>query len=1316
MNPLESLLINLKIKPQVSEYSQVNVLIKGDFQDERENEIDVESLMTKLAEAKLTKVKIKPTSIHEEEVVEGPPIEPLTKKVISKKGRLRIEEDEGEEEAAAAEGIEVVLPKKTERKTKLVEKGVAILGPETLIQIGDTPINQRLPIRERPFKIIASSYYMNNREKFVNFINSLFAPYKEELKRNSDNISCDTIGNTSGNISLLIHQEIVRDYMNLYTPYRGLLLYHGLGSGKTCSSIAIAEGMKGPKKIIIMTPKSLRRNYMEELKKCGDLMYKKDQFWEFISTENDIELARILSSILNLPMEYIKKKKGAWFVNITKPSNYAGLTANQKMSLDDQLDVMIESKYMFINYNGLRAKRLEELTSGFTRNLFDNSVVIIDEAHNLVSRIVNKIKKEPLINEIKRGDQERAARDLSKKLSDIVEKTSNIAELNKNKIDELNIELKDLLLNVNTNREINNTERETLEINLKKIVKSIKKNTEPASLQQVIDAQGPISIISTRLQEKPVIESRVGEKEFLPKFLSTKLYEFLLNAKDAKIILLTGTPVINYPNEFGILFNILRGYIKTWEFPISDTTAQAFDKDSLMDMLKGEKSLDYLDYEQNLKVLTITRNPFGFKNKIKKDEGYKGVTNAKEVSKGILDIDTSSFDNDTEFEKRIIGILKRNNIDVLVSGIKIKNKKALPDTLDLFEGQYIDNNTKQIKNLPALNRRILGLSSYFRSAQENLLPRFTRTIGRDYHIVRIPMSDFQFKIYEAARVKERKTEKPKKTENIGTLYKESTSTYKIFSRLYCNYVMPDRPTPGASRDLKDAAHFESHFEENLQKTLANLQKINEENEAEGRPETDRWDLKEFEYILRARHGKETDEQLKEEAIKKIDKFREKIGRDLQPQFDKLLEAAESDERKTELRQTKADVVEAILVALQKKSDAKDVDDENEGEIEADELLDEIGGLDYKQMIERTLKNIEEHSNDFLTPEALEKYSPKFLHMLENISDPKNIGLHLVYSQFRTLEGIGIFSLVLEKNGFARFKLTKSSDNSWDIDINEADAGKPTYALYTGTETHEEREIIRNIYNGDWDFIPTNIAEQLRVKSNNNNTGDIIKVLMITSSGSEGINLRNTRFVHIMEPYWHPVRLEQVIGRARRICSHKNLPLALQTVEVFVYLMIFTAEQLESDDAIELKRKDLSKIDKVPVTSDQLLYEISEIKGNLTRQLTDSIKESSFDCQLYSNGKCVNFGEPNSSKFSYFPDYTKEEDDNSYKLNQTQKITWKGKPITIGGVDYVYKRINEQLLNIYDKDSFTAALKNPSVEPLLVGTLEIIQGKRVFKPV
>ena len=66
--------------------------------------------------------------------------------------------------------------------------------------------------------------------------------------------------------------------------------------------------------------------------------------------------------------------------------------------------------------------------------------------------------------------------------------------------------------------------------------------------------------------------------------------------------------------------------------------------------------------------------------------------------------------------------------------------------------------------------------------------------------------------------------------------------------------------------------------------------------------------------------------------------------------------------------------------------------------------------------------------------------------------------------------------------------------------------------------------------------------------------------MITASGAEGINLRNTRFVHIMEPYWHNVRLEQVVGRARRICSHQELPQEKRNVKVFLYMTTLTDKQ------------------------------------------------------------------------------------------------------------------------------------------------------------
>ena len=1188
MNPLEALKQKLRVKPVVEEKERVAVVIKGqekktaepkkrvvkekgeeeleEFVPEVEEERDIvkapvtavkgpvivdqtdrgfdrASLLERLKVSKVSKVSVKPLI---EEVEESKTVEPVLPKAIKrakkvklpliiegeegeveeepKKKKLIIEGEEGDEEPQ--EFVPIEKPKKVGRQTKKVEKGVAVLGAETVLDLGDETITRRLPKKSPPIIIKVPSYYMNNREIFVNFINSLFEPYRQELQSDKSKISCDDIGNTGSDFSLLTHQKIVRDYMNLYTPYRGLLLDHGLGSGKTCTSIAIAEGMKDAKRVIIMTPASLRANYIEELKKCGDLLYKRNQFWEWISTDTNPEAASPMSAILNLPLEFIRRHRGAWFINIRKKSNYDDLSDVDKMTLESQLNEMIKSKYTFINYNGLRAKKLQELTANFTRNLFDDAAVVIDEAHNLISRIVNKIKK-----------------------------------------------------------------------------------------------------------EKVIPENKKGEKEHLPLNLSTKLYELLMSARNARIVLLTGTPVINYPNEFGILFNILRGYIKTWKITINVQESKQknksvkIDKNALQEMLLGVKSLDYLDYSPSSNILTITRNPFGFSNKIKVDSGYQGVTNAKKLENGETAIDTEYLSDD-DFERRIISILDRNGITVVPQGIDIKNKKALPDTFDLFESQYIDSATKKIKNIDALKRRIVGLSSYFRSAQENLLPRYNKTLGVDYHIVRIPMSNFQFGVYESARSEERKSEKKKPKQSVGELYEDSSSTYRIFSRLYCNFVMPDRPIP-------------------LKKSLKGK---DEESGAEKKDES----------------GAEDN-------------------------MSELLKLARREEAK------------------------QDVIDEQEGEVEGDQILDMIGGIDYKERLDRALKYIEEHSNDFLTPEALLTYSPKFLNMLENIDEPEFQGLHLVYSQFRTMEGIGIFSLVLNKNGFARFKIKKSSSGVWTIDINEADQGKPTYALYTGTETSEEKEMLRHIYNGEWDQIPESISIDLNKIAKNNNMGEIIKVFMITSSGSEGINLRNTRYVHIMEPYWHPVRSEQVIGRARRICSHKALPLALQTVEVFVYLMIFTPEQLKSDDAIELKRKDLSKAEPhVPMTSDQYLYEISEIKANLTAQLTEAVKESAFDCYIYSNGKCVNFGDPTKDKFSYVPDYSDQQNDTTVQANK-EIIQWTGKPLRLNGVDYVYRRISKKLLNIYDKPSYEAALLDPSIIPLQIGTLEKNDaGEDVFK--
>lgn len=995
---------------------------------------------------------------------------------------------------------------------RFVEKPTWGLVSEEIekMEIKGELVMNRLPRRPLP-SVSASHYYMNNRQKFVNFINELFLTYHDELTSQKEQISCDPAANAE--FSLLTHQKIVRDYLNIYTPYRGLLLYHGLGSGKTCSSIAIAEGLKTYKNVIVMTPASLRRNYIEEMKKCGDEIYKKNQFWEFIPivSRSDPMIAT-LATILQLKDKFITENKGAWLVNVKKPSNYVSLSTDEKASLDRQIEQMIDAKYTFLNYNGMRMSHLKTLSSDFTQNPFSNRVLIIDEAHNFISRIVNKLKR--------------------------------------------------------------------------------------------------------------------------PTSLSMRLYDMLMTADNVKIILLTGTPVINYPNEIAIIFNILRGYIKTWKFPLQIGSQSKVDKKVLLKMFEGLNSLDYMDYNDSSHVLTVTRNPFGFYNVDDKGQ-YNGVLRMSPEG------ETPNL-SDTDFEKLVLSTLKTRDISVTPGSITIETFKALPDSLDAFRSYFINAETGQVKNINMFQRRIIGLTSYFRSAQEQLMPKYDKDM--DFRVVEVPMSDHQFLAYEKARSAERKLEKKSKsTKKPGSkasgaggegkgedIYEDAVSTYRIFSRLFCNFVFPaeiGRPLPKEDVDVEGAIR-------------------------EGANEED------------------------VDAIKATERLDNPNG------------------------EHTTDEVEELAQEISEKMDTT-----------------------YDKRISTALTKLRGGMMRFLTkaPQGeLQIYSPKFLAMLENIQDPSHEGLNLIYSQFRTLEGIGIFSLVLEANGFARFKIRKNESGNWVCDISEEDQGKPMFALYTGTESDEEREIIRNVFNSTWDYIPVSIREQLVPKSANNFMGQIIKVLMITASGAEGISLRNVRYVHVMEPYWHPVRIEQVIGRARRICSHNDLKEErLRTVNVILYVMGFTPKQMSDDSSLELRLNDVSKRDaKKPLTTDQSLFEISTIKEEINRQLLTAVKEASIDCTIHRNVaskeklKCFTFGVVKSDKFSYSPSIDNEESDASVAQNTKEtELKLVKISLSIAGVksDYAYDKSTSI---VYDYNSYLAA-KEMGGEPLMVGKIVEKDGNKSF---
>jgi hypothetical protein len=148
--------------------------------------------------------------------------------------------------------------------------------------------------------------------------------------------------------------------------------------------------------------------------------------------------------------------------------------------------------------------------------------------------------------------------------------------------------------------------------------------------------------------------------------------------------------------------------------------------------------------------------------------------------------------------------------------------------------------------------------------------------------------------------------------------------------------------------------------------------------------------------------------------------------------------------------------------------------------------------------------------------------------------------------------------------------------------------------------------------------------------------------MITQSGAEGISLFNTRQVHIMEPYWNNVRLQQVIGRAIRLCSHMKLDWDERTVEVFTYLSVFSAEQKTGGAK---GSRQLMLADK-GMTTDQMIYDIATKKQKLADGLMEIAQSAAVDCRLheYEHGKtahCFQFKGGMRPMFMYHPDWQKD---------------------------------------------------------------------------
>lgn len=886
------------------------------------------------------------------------------------------------------------------------------------------------------------NWVLPNRIGYNKYTLKTFHPTKYPKKQDSKQgcaCSNDVCEIPSETVSLFPQQRIVRDFIQVNSPYRGILLYHELGSGKSAASIAAAEGYVGKKKVFVMTPASLAQNYENELMKISKIGLNMKKSWTQLKVGTDDITKKLLFYNYAITHSIIKKDGLVWVplynddlpyaVTVIKEKKYSTLAPDERNKIDMTMSHIIKNRYSFISYNGLTQKMVKEIT----KVGFDNSFVIIDEVHNFISRVVN------------------------------------------------------------------------------------------------------------------------GSK------LARSIYNSIMSAIDCKLVLLSGTPIINNPYEVATLVNLIRGPMKVYELKLLKNSIEptvSLLKDNLLEK-NLMKYVDELYFNQNEKTINLSLLPEGFVRKPGTDiENILEVWNMKP---------------NVAINKIIEAF---NGIDNLRVG-KISASSsyyALPNKKEDFDDKFIDTSdieNPKTKNLDLFQRRILGSLSYYKTTGTEYFPTVTAN-----NIQLLSMTNHQLHQYADVRIKERSMDNAKKIHNRGAL-SEKSSVYRAFSRMICNFAFP----------------------ENIKRVFP-------------------------------------------QDVRRLHKL------------------------------------------MNKQLDADDDSDDEEVNDKEQKLLLKKTKEDYESILDKAVNELV--AGDYLDREKLKTlYSPKYAKMLEDVEGSP--GSVLIYSQFRSIEGLGIFSKVLDRDGYIEIVVKKLGEEYFfeDLSIFDKKYDNKRYVIFNSDRT--KTNILMNLFNGSFTLLPDSIKKQLmnidREEGYKDQLyGKLVKIMMITQSGAEGISLKNVRRVLIMEYFWNAVRISQVIGRAVRTCSHEMLPVDQRNVEIFTYIMKFTKQQMEKDFTLRTLDKNQ--------TTDQHILQIATKKEDIINQFLNMLKATSFDCIINSiqnkpseNGyKCYNWAiNSNDNDLSYTQNILT---DGNIQKHQKFQVMRKNKGIVVSRDGNKYVMLNNKLYDYF----------------------------------
>jgi hypothetical protein len=598
-----------------------------------------------------------------------------------------------------------------------------------ILDAGPKPIVRKAKAMEAHYLVASAPKPLVRCEKFdPPFLSIAHSGFTTDITRKIKGLT-DRL-TAQGNNPFKKHQHIVAAYLAPETPYRGLLVYHGLGSGKTCTSI-LASSCNPDKRTWVLLPASLRDNYIGEIQsKCGDAYVRDPHLtsWKMVNSLDEITSPLYRECINRLTSKSVSRKV---YIPV-EPDDPAGSKFSEQKTEDQirirtQVNACLGEKYNFMHYNAPVAEWIKHLSDADmqdpSKNLFSNSTIVIDESHNLINSIKNILNLFNFSQQKKKGKQT----EKEKKEAEKAEK------LHKDK----------QIVNLTTfNSDCNN----------------------PHEMQKIDELQGKLKLEKDH-RGKTMLDTNPAGK--------LKLYLALMHAVNAKIVLLSGTPVVNIPVEIGISLNLCKGFIKTLVYkdckaPINNVAAirAALDAERVVydSVIINMPDLEIVCSEMNVSAVIAALKKMG-----------KSVPNPSDICNHTL------FPNMAMAFNRVY--------------TKIEGEPATDEEIKLDK----------------LSKHMIGMISIVGSEDHvEDMPREVKL-----QLIPVPIGETQIDSYCYARDKEEKSVQG----GIQTLLTvgDATSSFMAASRIICNITMRyiDFNTLTAVEETQDIVEVVEGFDEDV---------------------------------------------------------------------------------------------------------------------------------------------------------------------------------------------------------------------------------------------------------------------------------------------------------------------------------------------------------------------------------------------------------------------------------------------------------------------------------------------------------------------